>query len=426
MRHVAGRFERIKSSQQLAPFRIADFRLFWIGAFFSFVGTWVQTVAQGYFVYELTHDRAKLAMVSFCSMLPVSILGPFAGSLTDNLDRRKVLIISQLIFGFNALFIASAVYFGFIQYWHILVIATVNGIASTFEMPCRQSLVSNIVPSEHLSAAVPMQAMTFNMARIIGPAIGGILLQRIGAQACYVVNGLSYMALVFAVIAIKANLSSFKPRTEPVIDLFIEGFRYTWKNTQLRTLWLMECTLSVFGLAYLPLLPAFAKDVLRLKESGLGNLYTAIGIGAMIGLTTLITFSNRPIKGFVVKAAMLTFGIALISASTVHNYTVALISLGLCGMSAIMQFNTTNTLFQILSPDRLRGRVLTMHIWALSGAGPIALPLFGYVAQQYGVATAMRLGGLIVLIGALIVWNQRHRLSGVDSAVSEKLIEAKG
>ncbi len=418
MMRTAGdsRMRRFLQSPQLAPFRIRDFRLLWAGAFFSFMGTWVQTVAQGWLVYHLTNDAFKLTMVAFCSMLPVSVFGPMAGTLADTFDKRKVLVATQLVYAFSALFLAASVQFNTIRYEYILVVAVINGFATTVEVPTRQSLVSKVVPPENIASAVPMQALTFNFARIVGPAVGMLLLTTFGAQACYLVNGLSYLALIFAVLCIRSDLSTTKSLPQPIFDLIVEGVRYTLRDRRLKMLFLMECTVSMFGLAYIPLLPAFAKDVL-LNDKLLGPIYTSVGIGAIIGLASLITFSNRPYKAFVVKAAMTTFGLALMVISFVNIVWVVFPLFSLMGAGAIMQFNTTNTLFQTIAPEALKGRVIAMHFWALSGCAPLALPLFGYLAENWGVAEAMRIGAALVLMGATLGWLNRRRLDGVDNLV---------
>ncbi len=407
-------FTKLTQAPQLAPFRIRDFRLLWTGAFFSFIGSWVQTVAQGWLVYEITKSEQMLAMVAFFGMLPMSVLGPFAGAITDVLDKRKVLIAAQTIYGVNALFLAAAIHFNFLRLEFILAVAVLNGLTSTVEIPTRQSLVSRVVPLEHISAAVPMQAMTFNMARIMGSALGGLLLGLFGAEAGYLLNGLSYIALIFAVIGIRSDLSGVPREIQPMRDLLMEGMRYTWRDKRLKMLFLMESTVSIFGLAYIPLLPAFAKDVLKLNKFGLSNLYTSIGIGALLGLVTLITYSNRPIKALVVKTAMTCMGIGLILISIVRSPWLAYPLASLIGASTVMQFNTTNTLFQIIAPEALKGRVLAMHMWALNGLSPFALPVFGALAQSYSVDLAMRIGGILVLAGAALGWLFRSRLEGVD------------
>lgn len=397
-----------------------DFRLLWGGAFLSFIGSWVQTIAQGWLVYDLTGDELKLTMVAFFWMLPVSVLGPFAGALTDLWNRRLVLVLTQVVYAINALILAWTIHSGTVSYQLILVIAIVNGLVSTVEMPTRQSLISKVVPAEMMASAVPLQAMTFNLARIVGPAIGGLLLDRIGAQACYLANALSFTALIFAVSAIRADLRHASSTIQPMRDLLMEGILYTWREKRLKILFLMETTVSVFGLAYLPLLPAFAKDVLKLDAAGLGHIYTSIGVGAMTGLVLLVTLSQRPYKALIVRICMTSLALALLLVSFVQVSVLAYPLFALCGLSAIMQFNTTNTLFQLLSPEAVRGRVLAMHIWALSGAAPFALPVFGWIARELSVDWAFRIGGALVLGGAALAWIHGKVLETVDEPAVAK------
>ena len=394
----------------MRAFQYPDFRRLWLGAFLSFVGSWVQITAQGWLVYEITGDRAKLAMVSFAAMLPMAILGPFAGTLTDTRNRRSILVWCQAIYACSALFLAAAAHWHFVQYWHILAVALVNGFVNCAETPTRQSLVSTIVPTADLAAAVPINAMTFNLARVIGPAIGGLLLGHFGAEACYLLNSFSFAALIFAVLAIRADISAISARTEPMLDLVREGMRYTWMDLRLRTLFLMEATTAMFGLIYLPMMPAIAKDMLHLDERGLGWAMTSVGVGGMLGLLSLMVLADKPYKARIAIISMTLFAVGLVTLSVVRIPWVAFLCLGVTGMCAIMQFNTTNTLFQLLSTDALRGRVLAMHVWALSGFSPFTIPLFGLLAQHAGVAVAIGLGGLLVGCGATLAWIHRRRL----------------
>lgn len=388
---------------RLEPFKYRDFRLLWFGAMFSFFGSWIQSVAQGWLVYDLTRDEQKLVFVAFAGMLPVSLVGPLAGALVDRLDKRKTLVSCQAVFGINALFLAYAIYSRQVEYWHILVVAVINGFASALEMPTRQSLISAVVPKPVISTAVPLQALTFNLSRVMGPAIGGILLKGFGAFACYFANGLSYLGLIIAVLVMKADLSASKAEPQPIYDLLTEGLHYTFRESRLRMLFLMETTVSVFGLAYIPLIPAFAEEVLRLGKD-LGQIYVAIGIGSISGLLTIIYISQKPWKSVIVRLAMTSIGIALIGLSFAKTREVAYPLFSVLGFSTVVQFNTTNTLFQLIAPPNLRGRALAMHIWALSGSAPIALPLFGWLAHQFSVAIAVLVGGTAVVLGATAGW----------------------
>jgi len=433
----------------MRAFRHRDFRLFWIGAFISFSGMWVQNIGSGWLVFELTHDEAKLAFITFCSAIPVSLFGPVAGTFADAFHKKAVLIAAQLCFSAGALFYLIATHFGFIQYWHFVLVASLLGLVSTIEMPTRQSMVSRVVPVDDISSAVPLAGMTFNLARVVGPTIGGALLAAFGPQACFATNAITYFALILAIIGIRANLAASPQAPQPIGDLLFEGMRYTFKERRLRTLFILEGIVAIFGLFYLSLMPAIAKKMLGLDKQGLGFAMTTVGVGAIVALVTLASIKDRPNRATLIKMSMTIVGVALVVLGYTKSPYVAFPMLALVGMGTICQFNTTNTLFQLLSPEHLRGRVLAMHIWALSGLSPVGLLAFGYIAKQIpdklqsmsvgiqtslltvpgfghltstlagsavsetGLPLALKIGGFGVLGGAIWSWLDRKGLDGV-------------
>lgn len=434
----------------MRAFRHRDFLLLWLGALVSFTGSWIQNVGHGWLVFELTRDEAKLAFITFCSSLPVSIVGPFAGFLADAFDKRWVLIFCQAVFAAGAFFLAAATALGFVQYWHFVAVALMLGLVSTVEMPTRQTVVSRVVPPEELAAAVPLNAMTFNLARIVGPAIGGVLLASFGAQACFLANGFSYAALIASMVFIRADLRSLPRAVEPVKDRLLAGFRYAWNHRNLRTLLLLEAIVSVFAMHYLALMPAIAVKMLGLDKQGLGMAMSAIGVGAIAGLVTLTFLAERRLRSLTIRLSMTIVGVGLVLLSYARSGGLAYPLLMAMGFGTVSQFNTTNALCQLLSPDEFRGRVLSIHIWALSGLGPVGLLLFGWIARwipeslpqslapvalaaqalpgvpdfgllgpgllvsDTGLPLALRLGGLIVVLGAIWAWADRKGFQGLD------------
>jgi MFS family permease len=390
-------------------------------------------------VYELTGDEAKLALVTFCGMAPTAVLGPFAGTLADTFNKRNILIATQACMSAGALFLAAASYFGFIAYWHILGVALMFGIVGCFEMPTRQSILGKVVPPEEISAAVPLNALTFNVARIVGPGIGAILYIAVGPQLCYGINGISYLGLILAATLIRADLRPVAREAQPVLDLLLEGMRYTFKDLRLRTLFVMEAIVSAFGIAYLALMPAFARQLVELRHgagfaalpelqvraetSGLvGGAMTSVGVGAIMGLLLSTSLAHKPGKAKMIMLSMTSLALGLMLIPFARTPWVAFPLFAVLGGSSIIQFNTTNSLFQLLSPERLRGRVIAMHVWALAGLGPFGMLLFGYIAREskgdphspfQGVPLVMLLGGLCV--GAGLLWSYRNRknLEGV-------------
>lgn len=394
--------------------RHRDFLILWLGALLSFTGSWIQTVGQQWLVFDLTHDEAKLGLVAFCSSAPVAILGPVAGVFADRYNKRMLLVATQSVFAIGALFLALAITGKYIQYWHVLVVAAIGGIAGCIEMPTRQSTVSRVVPQEDLPSAVPLQAMTFNLARVFGPAIGGLLLLTAGVALCYAVNAVSYAFLILAVLAIRADLRPVPEEPQPIRDLLIEGFQFTLRDSRLRTLFILESIVSTFGLTYLALMAAIAKEMLGLDKSGLAVSMSLIGVGAISALVFMVHRGPVINRGTVVRVAMTVFGLALLGLSFARSGPPAYPLFVLLGFGAILQFNTTNTLFQLIAPDRLRGRVIAMHVWALSGMGPFGTLFFGWLASQTSIPLVLQIGGIVVVLGAIWGWRQRAAFAEIQ------------
>ncbi len=389
-------------------------------------------------MYRLTGDESKLGLINFAWSIPVCLFGLFAGSVTDMFNKRTVLVLAQIILGATAIFLAVAIWMGFIEYWMILAVALVNGFVSCLEMPTRQSIVSNVVPPEALPAAVPVNAMTFNVARVLGPAIGAVILSYMGVATCFLVDGLTYLAIIWSVLAIKANLGPKAREPQPLRDLIMEGAIYTWRDRRLRTLFLLENLTATFALAFLAFLPAYVQDVMHqgivvingqkvdLLKQGIGWAYTAVGVGSITALLVMTSMSDTDKKAWIIRGSMLSLGIGLPLLSLTASPWLCYPLLAIMGGAIIMQLNTTNTLFQMLAPERLRGRVLAMHIWAVNGISPFGVLLFGWLAKQSrlnpnvpigpwlvhfpdsGISLVLKIcGGIMILGGAAACFAKR-------------------
>ncbi len=404
--------ERLRQGKAARVFRHRDFRLLWGGAFLSFSGSWVQTIAQQFLVYEMTKSYALLSYVAAASMLPTTLLGPFLGSVTDMFDRRKLLVGCQAIFSLCALYLAAATYFEFIQYWHILVVAAITGTTGVIEIPARQSIISRVVPPEDFANAIPINALTFNIARPLGSAIGGVLLRSVGVSACYMVNGLTFFALIFAGLAIRADLSATAREPQPIWDLVSEGFLYTFREAKLRALLIAEGMVSIFGLFYMTQTAAIASDMLG-RPKDLDQLLISQGLGSIVALFFVLSMSHLRVKGLLVRVAVTTIGLLLLALGFAQSFWLALPIYFLLGICTVTIFNTVNTLFQTLAPDRLRGRVISMHNWALGGLGFIGAISLGAFASKYTLPLAIQVGAVVVLMTAGYLWITRRSLDGV-------------
>jgi MFS family permease len=358
----------------------------------------------------MTGSNEKLALISTCSMLPVLFLGPLAGSIVDLFDKKKLLVLTQIYFACSAGFLAISTALKIVRLEFLIVIALLNGLVACVEMPVRQATMSATVPKEDLAAAIPFNGLTFNLARVIGPSIGGILLAKFGVQACYLTNTFTYSALIFAASVVHTDLAAKTSRTEPILDLIQEGFLYTWREPRLKMLFLLEIGISLFSLFYLAQLPAYAKEFLNLGKVGLGQIYTAVGLGAISALFLTSKTADIHIKGFLIRGAVTLMGLCLGLLSITNNIFIAFPLFVLLGMSGVVIFNTCNALFQLLAPERLRGRVLSMHIWALNGVGPIGTYSYGLLAESRGLGVSLQIASILTLALATWAWLKKLKL----------------
>ncbi len=385
----------------MSVLRYRDFKILWVAAFVSFSGSQIQTVVQGDYVWQLTHDHEKLAFVTFCNLIPGTFLFPFVGIVVDLFDKRHVLAAANLVMGLGALYLAVFAWTGNLSYIAIVLVSLVTGLAQTMEMPARQGAFRNAVGDEDLPKAIPLQAMTFNFARVVGPAVGGVVLNFFGAASCFFANAVSFVALIWAAMTVKAVPPNRESFGQPMKDLVLEGIRFTFRDRSLRTIFFMEAAASLIGMPYMVQMPALVSEILHGGDELLGAAYSAVGLGALASLFLLQSIAHLPYKGLTVRLAMVCFAVGLTVMGLSRNTGVTFFALALTGAAALLQFNTTNTLFQLLSPENLRGRVLSMHFWALVGLAPIGTILFGWLAKATSLQAALVWSGMLMAVASL-------------------------
>ncbi|MES1147389.1 MAG: MFS transporter, partial [bacterium] len=270
-----------------------DFRLMWMGAFLSFFGSQLQNVAEGDYVWQMTHDQALLARVGVMAMLPGTFLFPVIGFLIDIFNKRSVMTSCMVALGLGSAFLGFAIQFHFAAYYQFVIVALVAGLFGTVEMPTRQSIVRECVPPEDISSAIPLQAMTFNLARVLGPACASIIIVKLGSALCFFLNALSFIALIWAPYMIKADLKPVPRKKEPFKDLIFEGVLYTFRHPSLRKFFILEAATSILAIFYVNQLPAYVDTVLHLPREFLGYARGAVGVGAIGGLLFLGGVSDK-------------------------------------------------------------------------------------------------------------------------------------
>lgn len=368
------------------------FRRYWIGAFLSFIGSWVQNVAQSWLVYELTRSEFLLGVVGFVQGLPMLLFAPIGGALSDRWNRRTILLITQSIFALSALTLAVLTYTGLIRYEFILGLVLLNGLVLSIDLPTRQSLVAHLVDKRDLANGIALNAAAFHTARILGPALGGLLLEWVGPASCFLINAISFSAILFALLTIRVQSTADEMPPAGLLQSLREGVQFVVARRGLFALWLNVMVLSLFGLSYLVLLPVFAAEVLEIGKAGLGQLYSFAGLGSLIGLLLVARLSGEIPRGALVLIAAHGFAWSVIGFSQAHQPWLAKSLLTLAGMFGVMQLVSTNTALQTAAPDYLRGRVVSLHTWAINGPAPFAALLIGKLAQMLGAPTAVLIG----------------------------------
>ena len=388
--------------------RSPAFRRYWVGAFLSFVGSWIQNVAQSWLVYELTRSEFLLGVVGFASGLPMLFFAPVGGALADRWNRRNILLITQSLFALSAFTLAALTYAGAIRYEYIVALALLNGLVLTVDVPTRQSLVAHLVPRADLANGIALNAAAFHTARILGPAIGGLLLEWVGAAPCFLVNALSFSAILLALLSLRIQPSTDGRAPTGILQSLREGVAFVRVRRGLMLLWVNVLVLSTFGLSYLVLLPVFAAEVLQVGKTGLGQLYTVAGIGSLAGLLLTARLSGEVPRSWLVIGAANGFAWSVIGFALTTHPLLAKGLLMLAGMFGVMQLVSTNTALQTAAPDYLRGRVVSLHTWAINAPAPFASLLIGKLAQLWGAPTAVAVSTSVCALFAVALALQKE------------------
>ena len=387
-----------RRSSTFAALRYRNYRLWFFGQATSLVGTWMQSVAQGWLVYQLTGSKLALGAISFAGSIPTLFLMLPAGVLADRFPKRKLLLMTQTAMMLCAFALAALAASGVLRVWHIGVLAFGLGVANSFDAPARQSLAVEMVEDRRdMMNAIAMNSTMFNLARIAGPAIGGVVLAHLGAVWCFALNGLSFLAVLVALWRMRLPQVALAPQNEPFAAQIVTGLRYIWGSTPIRTIIALVGVSSLFGLSYATLMPAYVVDVLHVGEAGLGSLSAAVGVGALIGSLAVASLGSFRRKGLLLAAGSLIFPLALLSFAQTRYLPLSLACLALVGFGFVMQNATSNTLVQSIVPDDLRGRVMGAYTLTFFGTTPFGALLAGTLAQALGPALAVVLSAGVTL-----------------------------
>lgn len=402
-------FKNIKNI--FSSLRSRNYRLYFIGQGISLIGTWMQNIALSWLIYRLTGSVFLLGLIGFVSQIPTFFLTPFIGVLVDKYNRLKLLRLTQLFFMLQALTMTLLVFFNLIDVWHIIALSILFGIITAFDAPTRQSLVINLIDKpEDLGNAIALNSAIFNGARLIGPAIAGITIAAVGEGICFLLNTLSFIAVLFALLQIKIppNQASIKPASNFKKSLS-EGFHYTFQSVPIRTLIIILAILSMAGFSFIVLLPAYAKEIMHGSSDTLGYLMSAMGAGALIGALYMASRKSVVGLGRIISAGVCILGLSVVLASFSKNIYFSLFIFFCSGLFMILSLSSINTMLQTLAEEDKRGRVMSFYSMALMGTTPIGSLLAGTLASGIGLAVTILISGSITLLAG--IWFESNRKS---------------
>ncbi len=391
----------------LRVFRHRNYRLFFTGQLVSLMGTWMQSVAQGWLVYTLTHSPLLLGVTSFCAQVPVFFIAPFGGTISDRVDRRRMLILTQSLSMLQAAVLATLTLTHVVQVWEIVALAFTMGLINAFDVPTRQAFTIEMVGRVDLRNAIALNSMMFNLARIVGPTAAGLLVAFAGEGICFALNALSYAAVLASLVFMRV---APRPRSTPQHPLreMQAGFVYAWRTRSIRVALMLVAVSSCFGASYLALMPAFARDVLHQGSEGLGFLMASVGAGALAGAYALSRVHDRHLMMTPILAAA-GFGASLILFSHSHWLPLSMALLLPTAFSLMLLGGSSNTILQTVADDRMRGRVVAFYAMAFMGMMPWGSLLLGWLATRIGVGEAVTVGGIVVMGSALVAYLDKGR-----------------
>ena len=398
--------------------RHRNFRLFFAGQLTSLIGTWMQSVAQAWLVYRLTGSAVLLGTVAFVSQIPVFFLATVGGIVADRYPKRGVVVATQTISMLLAFLLAGLTLTGLVQVWHIVVLAGLLGVVNAFDIPARQAFFVEIVGKEDLQSAIGLNSSIFNGARIIGPTIAGILVATIREGWCFFVNGLSFVAVIVALLMMRVDERRTPIGTHTAFEEAIEGFRYAWGSPTILSLLLLVGLVSLVGVPYTVLMPIFADRILHGGARVLGLLMGSTGVGAVLGALTLAMREGVRGLGRLAAVAAGGFGVSLVLFSFSHWLALSMLLLVPVGYFVMLQMAATNTLLQSMAPDHLRGRIIALYSMMFMGMMPVGSLGAGFTAERLGATVTLAVGGFACLLGAVVF---ARRLPSFRAEALEKL-----
>jgi MFS family permease len=382
--------------------RNRNYRLFFAGQAISLVGTWLTRVASSWLVYRLTGSAMALGIVGFAGQIPTFVIAPLAGVLVDRCDRQRVLIGTQALAGIQSAILAALTLGGVITVRDVVLLSLFQGLINAVDIPARQAFVVDMIESrEDLPNAVALNSSIFNAARLVGPSIGGVLIASVGEGLCFLLDAISYLAVIAALAAMKLHR---RPRTgegESIAAELVEGFRYVWSSPAIRAILLLLAVVTLLGTPHIVLMPIIASEVLHGGPHTLGVLMAASGFGALAGALYMASRSSVIGLGAVIAGSSAAFGIAQLIFAASRVLSLSLAAVAFAGMALIVQMAASNTIVQTIAEEDKRGRVMSFYAIAFAGSAPLGSLFAGALATRIGAPMTILCGGVGCALAAL-------------------------
>ncbi len=406
----------------LSPFKDKNFVLFWVGAFLSSIGFWIQTVGQGWQVLQLTNSALLLGFVGFAATLPNIVLSLFGGVVADRFNRRQLLIVTQIVYMSTATLLGIFTTLHIIAVWQIILMALINGTFSSVGFPAWQAFIGDLVQPDQLKQGIALNSTQFNLSRVIGPAIGGLSIGVFGIAGSYYLNAISYLAVIIPLLLMHIiQHERAKDREQSMWHGLREGLSYARHQPLLQMALLLQFTIAFLVFPYVTLLPIFARDIFHIGATGLGVLNAAAGTGALLGAILVVAISQRLENGL--RSLMLLCligGLTCLAFALSNSEDASLLLLILLGSCTVMSMTVTNTALQSMTPEHMRGRVLSIWVMVAFGFAPFGTLVAGWIAQSLGAPLTLVIGGsLCAIVTLFIALLQRlHHRHGKDSVLA--------
>ncbi len=386
------------AAKPFAALKYPNYRLWFTGQLASLVGTWMQTTAQAFLIFQLTHSPVYLGYVSFASGIPTWLLMLYGGVVIDRVSRRNLLVVTQIAMMLLAFILAGLTFAGMVQAWHILLLAFLLGIANAFDAPARQAFVADLVDREDLTNAIALNSTMFQTATVVGPAVAGMTYAAFGPAWCFTINGLSFIAVIAALLLMHIKARLTRPRTTSAMQEMLEGLRYSLNNSIIRALTILIGVMGLFGTAYVTLFPAWAVTILHGNATTNGWLQSARGLGALFAALTIAILGRFKWKGRLLTLGTFIFPAAMLIFAMITWLPLSLMMLVAVGWGFLIMANMAGTLLQTLAPKELRGRVTGIYSLVAFGSLPIGALAAGAMANRVGLPLTVILGAAVILL----------------------------